>query len=183
MGLSKSIGVRADPILNHNFVVTLLDTSSTLSTLKSVAKSVAFDVVLGGFMECTGLEIAMQVEEYREGGRNGEVLKFPGHLSWSNITLKKGIGGTGMWDWMTEFGEGKGKRRDGLIVLLSDLHVPNNIWYFRRGLPLTYTAPSMNAKQSEVAVESVVISHEGVYQVPYVWLGAAAAGAIAGFAT
>lgn len=180
MGLSKSVGVRADPILAHNFVVTLLDSTSAFSA-KNIAMSAALDVVLGGFMECTGLEASMQIEEYREGGRNGEVLKFPGHLSWSNITLRKGIGGLGLWDWITEFGQGKGKRRDGLIALMSDLHVPNNVWYFRRGLPMTYTAPPLHAAQNEVAVETVVISHEGVYQVPYVWIGDAAAGAIAGF--
>ena len=44
--------------------------------------------------------------------------------------------------------EGKGKRRDGLIVLMNELHLPSHIWYFRRGLPYKYSGPSMNASQS-----------------------------------
>jgi phage tail-like protein len=112
------------------------------------------------------------------------VLKFPNRVTWSNITLKKGVGsGTALWDWHYGFVEGKGKRRDGLIVLLNDLHLPNNIWYFRRGLPVKYTAPSMNAAQNTVAIESIEIAHEGIYQVPFVGLGAAAASAVIGLAS
>lgn len=184
MAVLGALGVRSDPLLNHNFVVSLLDTSSDLALAGSIAMSAIFDVALGGFSECSGLEMSLQVEEYREGGNNGTVLKFPTRTSWSNITLKKGVGaGTALWDWHYSFVEGKGKRRDGVIVLLSELHVPNNIWYFRRGLPLKYSGPSMNAAQSQVAIESIEIAHEGVYQVPLVGLGAAAAGMIADLAT
>jgi phage tail-like protein len=170
------VGVRGDPVLNHNFVVSLLDTSSGLALAKSIALSAVFDVALGGFSECTGIEMALDVEEYREGGLNGTVLKFPTRVTWSNITLRKGIGaGTALWDWHYGFVEGNGKRRDGLIVLLTELRLPHNIWYFRRGLPVKYTGPAMNAGQSQVAIEAIEIAHEGIYQVPYVGYGAAAA--------
>ena len=119
--------------------------------------------------------MALDVEDYREGGRNGTVLKFPTRIKWTNIALKKGIGaGQGLWEWHYGFAEGKGKRRDGVIGLLNDLHLPNNIWYFRRGLPVRYTGPAMNAGQSQVAIEAIEIAHEGIYQVPYVGYGAAA---------
>src|SRR5580765_972628 len=140
MALLSQTALRGDPLLNHNFVISLIDSSSTLSLLGSVAMSAVFDVALGGFNECSGLEMSMQPEEYKEGGRNGTVLKFPSRVTWSNISLKKGIGsGTALWDWHYGFVEGKGKRRDGLIVLLNDLHIPKNIWYFRRGVPVKYT--------------------------------------------
>ena len=172
---SLGLGIRTDPVLNHNFVISLLDTSSTLSMAKSIALSAIFDILAGGFSECSGLEMSLQVEEYKEGGRNGETLKFPTRVTWSNITLKKGIGaGTALWDWHYGFAEGKGKRRDGVIALLNDLHLPNNIWYFHRGLPVKYTAPPMNASQNNVAIEAIEIAHEGIYQVPYVGLGTAA---------
>ena len=128
--------------------------------------SAIFDVALGGFSECSGLEMSLQIEEFREGGNNGRLLKFPTRVTWSNITLKKGVGsGTALWDWHYGFTEGKGKRRDGVIVLLNDRHLPNNIWYFRRGLPVKYTGPSLNATQSSVAIESIEIAHEGLSQV------------------
>jgi phage tail-like protein len=181
MAVLNAVGVRSDPILNHNFVISLLDTSSTLALVGSAALSAIADVALGGFSECAGLEMSLKVEEYREGGRNGTVLKFPTRVEWSNITLKKGIGaGTALWDWHYGFAEGKGKRRDGIIVLLNDLQVPNNIWHFRRGLPVKYTGPSLNATQNNVAIEALEIAHEGIWQVPFVGVGAAAASITAG---
>jgi hypothetical protein len=57
---------------------------------------------------------------------------------------------------------------------MTELRLPHNIWYFRRGLPAKYTGPSMHAGQSQVAIEAIEIAHEGIYQVPYVSLGAAA---------
>ena len=180
MALISRTALRGDPVLNHNFVISLIDTSSTLALVGSLALSAISDVALGGFSECTGLEMSLQVEEYKEGGRNGAVLKFPTRITWSNITLKKGIGvGTELWDWHYGFAEGKGRRRDGIIMLLNDLRVPNNIWYFRRGLPVKYSGPALNATQNNVAIESIEIAHEGIHQMPSVGLGAAAIRAVA----
>ncbi len=174
---------RDDPVLNHSFVVSLIDTSSSLALGKSLALSAVLDVVAGGFNECTGLEMSLKLEEYKEGGRNGTVLKFPSRVEWSNITLKKGLGAmTMLWNWHYGFVEGKGLRRDGIIVLLSSLRVPHNIWLFRRGLPVKYTGPSLNATQNNVAIESLEIAHEGIYQLPLVSAGAGISGAVVGAA-
>jgi phage tail-like protein len=183
MGLSRLVGLSLMPTMGYNFVVSLLDTSSAGALAKSIVFSVVGDLLIGGFQECTGLDLSLTMEEYKEGGRNGEILYFPTRSQWGQITLKKGVGAlTPLWDWSYSFVEGKGKRRDGLIILLSDLHIPNNIWYFRRGLPVKYAGPTLNAQQSQVAIEAMTIQHEGIYQVPFVGLGAAAGGLIAGAA-
>ena len=171
--------LRSDPLLNCNFVVSLLDTSSTLAILGSALKSAVADVALGGFSECSGLEMSMKIEEYNEGGNNGSALKFPGRVSHGNLTLKKGQGtSSALWDWHYGFVTGQGKRRDGVVTLLDARQLPNNVWYFRRGLPVKYSGPSMNASQSQVAIESIEIAHEGLWQVPFV--GAAGAVVSAG---
>jgi phage tail-like protein len=172
------VGIRSDPLMAYNFVVSLLDTSSTLATINSAAVSALTDVALGGFSECTGLDTTLETEEYREGGRNGTTLRFPTRVTWAPIVLKRGMGaGTALWDWHHGFVRGEGKRRDGVITLLDDLHLPSHIWYFRRGLPSRYTGPALNAGQSNVAIEAIEIVHEGIYQVPGVGFGAAAASA------
>ncbi|MCK0509724.1 phage tail protein [Aromatoleum buckelii] len=181
MALLAPTALRADPVLNHNFVVSLLDTSSVLATIGSAALSAALDVAVGGFSECSGIEMTMKPEPYKEGGANGFTRQFPNRVEWSAITLKKGIGsGNTLWDWHYGFVIGKGKRRDGLIVLLSDLHVPNNVWFFRRGLPSKYSGPQMNAMQNSVAIESIEITHEGIFQLPFVGAATALASAVAG---
>jgi len=67
---------------------------------------------------------------------------------------------------------GQGKRRDGVIILLNDLRAPNTIWYFRRGLPVKYTGPSLNATQNNVAIEAIEIVHEGIFQLGIGGIGA-----------
>jgi phage tail-like protein len=173
--------LRSDPLLNHNFIVSLLDTSSTLAAIGSAALSAVSDVLLGGFSECSGLEASLKVEEFNEGGNNGAVLKFPGRMSWGNLNFKKGTGSSSaLWDWSYGFVAGTGKRRDGVVVLMNEMHVPNNIWYFRRGLPLKWSGPQLNAAQNSVAIESIEIAHEGLWQVPFVGAAAGLAGLAAG---
>jgi phage tail-like protein len=164
-----------NPLLNHNFVISLIDSSSLLGTRGSISKSGIFDIAVGGFTECSGLEMSMQPDEFKEGGNNGFIHKFPTRVTWSNIVLKKGVGaGTALWDWQYGFAVGRGRRRDGVIMLLTDFEQqPNNIWQFRRGLPVKYTGPAMNAGQSSVAIEAIEIAHEGIYQVPFVAVNAA----------
>lgn len=151
-----------NPALGYNFLITFVDSSSALATTVSAIQHVA----LGGFSECSGLETSQKIEEYNEGGRNSEVLKFPGRVSWNNIVLKRGVtSNTDLWNWYYSFVEGRGKRRDGVIVLQNDLHSPVNIWNFKRGLPAKWTGPSMNASQSNVAIEAIEIAHEGLVQM------------------
>src|SRR5262245_24978135 len=167
MSLLSQTGVRTDPCIAVNFVVSLLDSSSGLALGLSLAQSAIFDVAAGGFTECTGIEMSMDPEEYKEGGRNGAVLQFPNRVKWAKITLKRGFGtGTTLWDWHYSFVEGRGRRRDGLIVLLNHEHLPVQTWYFQRALPVRYQGPAMNASQNTVAIESLELVHEGILQVP-----------------
>lgn len=167
MAVLVELGIRSDPVLNHNFVVSLIDASGGLASIAtSVAKSAVTDVVAGGFSECSGLEMSMEAEEYSVGGGNGAVLKFPSRVKWSNITLKKGVAATSvLWDWHYDYVSGKGKRKNGVITLLNDLHIPNNIWYFEDGLPVRYTGPTLNGSENNVAIESLEIAHHGIFQV------------------
>lgn len=178
MALLSALGVRSDPVLTHNFYITLIDTSSSLALAASVAMAAISDAAMGGFTECTGLEMSLKVEEYREGGRNGEVLVFPTRVEWGKLTLKKGMGRSDLWNWHYGFVDGTGRRRDGVIALLNNFMLPVNIWYFRRGLPVRYSGAAMNASQNQVAIESIEIQHEGVFQVPFAGLatGLATAG-------
>lgn len=151
-------GLRLDPVRTYNFLITLID-SSVLGTLASAVQN----VVLGGFTECTGIEMELETESYNEGGNNGRVLMFPTRVKWSHIRLRRGMAvGAELWNWHYGFVEGKGRRRDGIIVLQNDARVPVQLWSFTRGLPVKWTGPSLNAMQSQVAVEELEIAHEGL---------------------
>ena len=45
---------------------------------------------------------------------------------------------------------------------MNEKHEPHTVWKFRRGLPVKYIAPQLNAQQSNVAIEAITIAHEGL---------------------
>jgi phage tail-like protein len=158
MGLG-GIGMRTDPFRNYNFLVMLVDSASSLMSVLSAIQRTA----LAGFSESSGLEMDLEVEEYKEGGGNGTILKFPTRVKWSNIRLRRGMAASDdLWSWHYNFVEGKGARRDGVIVLQDERHNPAKAWSFTRGLPVKWVGPSMNAAQSQVAIEELEITHEGL---------------------
>jgi phage tail-like protein len=152
-------GLRSDPLPAFNFYISLIDSSSVMGQVLSAISFVA----AGGFTECSGLETSLEVETYNQGGVNNYVLQFPTRVTYSNIVLKRGVGfSEDLWNWHFSYVSNKGARRDGLIFLRNELHIPIKIWVFKRGLPVKWTGPSFNASQSSVAIEGVEIAHEGL---------------------
>jgi len=153
---------RVDPYRAFNFLITLVDSASVLSAVATIIQSVA----QGGFSECSGLEMDMDIEEYKEGGNNGTVLRFPTRMKWTNIRLKRGMTmSNDLWLWHYGFAQGQVQRRDGIIVLQDEQQQPVQTWSFTRGLPVKWTGPSFNATQNAVAIEEIEIAHEGLTMV------------------
>jgi len=153
------VATRIDPVLSHNFLISFVDSSSILTEIPAGITTQP----AAGFSECTGLELTMPPEEYKEGGRNGCVLKFPNRVTWSNLILKRGItADPSLWQWHYAFVQGRGQRRDGMIVLQDDERSPIRIWHFRRGLPVKWTGPALHGSQNSVAIETLEIAHEGL---------------------
>lgn len=150
---------RMDPVMSFNFVVTLIGSGSSLATGQTTVER----SVLGGFSECSGLDMTLDIESYQEGGNNGLVRKFPSRVTWSNLHLKRGVGlSDTLWTWLHAFAEGRVERRDGTVTLQNEQRQPVKVWRFTRGLPAKWTGPTLNAGRSEVAIEELEIAHEGL---------------------
>jgi phage tail-like protein len=152
--------LRIDPLGAYNFYLTLLDSHATVGTLITVA----LNYFVAGFSECSGIEASFEVMELKEGGLNSHVWKLPVRASHSNITLKHGAiyAYDDLWDWHHGWVQGKGTRKDGLIVLKDNSGRPAKIWKFKRGIPMKWSGPALNASQSNVAIEALEIAHEGL---------------------
>jgi phage tail-like protein len=152
---------RIDPLSTFNFYITLIDTSNLAGTIISAIAS----YVVAGFSECSGLEATVEVAEYREGGVNDYVHKFATRATFANITLKHGVIYLydDLWTWHNDFVKGQGKRKDGLIVLMDESRKPAKVWKFKRGIPMKWAGPALHGSQSNVAIESLEISHEGLF--------------------
>jgi len=126
----------------------------------------------GGFQECSGLEIEMDVAELPEGGRNNGTVRQVGRGKYGNLVLKRGMlfpaGGrvnNDLWSWIQNVLNGVRPvaRYDGVIEVLSaDGRDTVATWTFDRGLPQKIAGPQLNAKSGEIAIEELTIAHEGL---------------------
>ena len=81
------IGNRVDPYRGFNFSISMSDSTSALS----IAFSISGVPSVGSFSECSGLDTTLDIEDYKEGGNNGLIRKFPTRVTWGNIKLRRGI--------------------------------------------------------------------------------------------
>ena len=136
---------RNDPYASFNFVVTIG----------------GFKVA--GFSEVSGLDLTTDPIEYRNGDEDNTVRKLPGLKKFSNITLKRGYTQSkDLWNWRKQVMDGKTERQSGSILLKDESHTPVMRWNFRFGWPTKWTGPSFNAKNNEVAIETLEIAVESV---------------------
>jgi phage tail-like protein len=138
-------GARNDPFLAFRFEVKLDDLS------------------VGGFSECAGLQLETEVQDYAEGGLNTHVRKFPGRTKQTNITLKRGVVDRELWDWCYDLSQGQVRFRNGSI-LVRDPSGGQVVmeWQFRQAFPCKWLGPELNATQSNVAVETLELCHQGL---------------------
>jgi phage tail-like protein len=116
-----------------------------------------------GFTECSGLATETTIIEYREGSDKGGVRKLPGMHKFTNITLKRGLtSNRDLWQWRKNIMDGEVDRRNGTIILLADDRTEVARFNFRAGWPSKWEGPHLNAKASEVAIETLEITHEGL---------------------
>lgn len=150
------------PLTKMNFVVTVDSTDG--STAKAA------------FSEITGVEATVDVIEFRQG--NSESLspvKVPGLVKHGNVTMKFGYThGNSFKKWVDNCisSQRKGMERATVTIELIDTTTdPSpttlrtsttgpNLWVLKNAWVTKYTAPDLNAMQSEIAIESVEIAYE-----------------------
>lgn len=117
-----------------------------------------------GFSEVSGLSSEYEVIEYRDGSDAAtSVRKFPGLRKFGNVTLKRGIvGDKRLWDWHDAIAATPSDRRAVAIGLLGADAAPVCRWKLRNAWPSKYEGPSFDADGNEVAIETLVLTHEGL---------------------
>ena len=129
-----------------------------------------FQVDWGGtkisFTEVTGLVMEREKIEYRHSDSpDFNKLGMPGLVKNNNITLKRGKFEKD-FDYNSWFesvaNERVNNRRDVVIRLLNEKHVPVAAWSAARCFPVKVMAPDLKSDANEIAVESMEIAHEGL---------------------
>ena len=117
------------------------------------------------FSEVSGLTVEREKIEYR-GGASKEISKIsmPGMAKNSDITMKRGVvvGDNELYEWFNTAAISQTERRDLTISLLNEALIPTMTWKVKNAYALKVEAPTLKADGNEVAIETIVIAHEGL---------------------
>lgn len=140
-----AVGDRNDPYLGFNFLI-------------EIDQRIA-----GGFSEVTGLQVEVELQEYREGGVNEQLHRLAGPTKYgSNLVLKRGItDDAALWEWHREVRRGTFRRKNIAIVLLDSQRQEQRRWTVLQACPIRWEGPQFRAGTAEVAVETVEFVHRG----------------------
>ena len=84
--------------------------------------------------------------------------KLPGLKKFGNITFKRGFTkDDGLWKWREKVLKGQTDRASGSITLLNEAREPSMSWSFDEAWPRKLDGPTFNAKNNEIAIESLEI--------------------------
>lgn len=123
--------------------------------------------VQAGFQEVSGLGGEITVAEYRRGNsQENTPIKVNTLTKIPDVTLKRGvIGDNDLYDWFARVSGGELDHKEVKIDLLAeDRSGPVVSWKLRGARPMKYTAPTLNAKGNEVAIEELVLAAESIVQ-------------------
>jgi phage tail-like protein len=139
--------------------------STTVWPLPKFRFEVKWDAAVMSFQEVSGLDVEAQPIEYRHGDSPAfSVLKMPGMKKYSDVTMKKGVfkGDNKFWDWFVEIQMNTIKRKAITINLLDEGGKPTMIWTLDKAWPTKITGTDLKSTGNEVAIETIVIAHEGL---------------------
>jgi phage tail-like protein len=119
-------------------------------------------VTEGGFSEVSGLQVTTQVEDFREGGVNEFVYKFPKETTFDNLVLKRGMADTEtFYKWHRNVALGKIERKTISVILKKSDTEDAKTWSFKQAYPIKWTGPELKADSSTIAVETLEFVHHG----------------------
>ncbi len=128
-------------------------------------------IIQAGFKTCSGLEFTQDPQTYREGtDPTLGMRKLPGLIASSDITLARGVADKSeLWDWRKLVMDGKVEeaRKNISIMLMDDEGAVKVQWDLRECWPTKWSGPGLDATSSEIAVETLEITHEGITKVEW----------------
>jgi phage tail-like protein len=124
------------------------------------------NVTEGHFTEVAGLGVQVERISYREAGNNAVVRAIPGRVTYGSIALRYGLTASQeLWDWLMTAVEGRVSRRNVSIVMLDPAGATEVLrWNLINAWPQEWYGSPLDAMSRELAIESLVLAHEGLHR-------------------
>lgn len=147
-----------------------LHSMSTMLGLKTRFHVSVDGVDLGGWSQCQGLQVKFNPDTVKEGGNYHYQHILPGYLQYENVTLARAMNSADTtkvqaWlrdrvsSWVDANSSGGGGTAQ---ITLFDAHGEKvTSWTLRNVYPFAWKGPDLDAMTLGVAMESLVLAHEG----------------------
>jgi phage tail-like protein len=123
-------------------------------------------IVKAGFSRCHIPENRTNVVKYREGNDPPTRRKLWGLNEYGPLVLESGVTDDSvvLYEWRKKVEQGQVDEARGnvAIVLLDEEGNPGPRWEFKQAWPARYHGPQLDANRDAVAIERLVIAHEGM---------------------
>ncbi|KPQ16037.1 MAG: bacteriophage tail region protein [Algoriphagus marincola HL-49] len=115
-----------------------------------------------GFQEVGGLSVEIGVEEYAEGGENRFKHRMPNPVSYTNLTMKRGmLVGSQLMKWFKDSVEAfQFEAQDITVILLNEQHLPLQAWNFINAWPVKWSIEGLNAMENTLMIESIEFAYQ-----------------------
>lgn len=145
---SNNPGNRKDPLPVFCFKVTLDGVGGPMDAF---------------FKSVGGLKYETESIPVREGGANDTTFMLVGATKWSPLIFKKGFtNSSALLKWREEWMAGNMTRVGGTITQLDTELKAKAEWKFTKGWPTKWELSELDASKSELAIETLEITHEGL---------------------
>ena len=139
-----------DPTSIYNFVVKIQDAE------------------VGWFTECSGLTVEREVIPRPEGGVNDYVAQLPGPISYSKLTLKRGLADNALYTWFEKgLYDGKVERHNVSIILYNSDLTQKKQWDLDNAYPVKWSGPDFQADSNQTAIETLELVHHGLKMIDW----------------
>lgn len=143
------------------------------------AKVTELGLDLGDWSSCDGLRVDFKFDAVRSGGEYTSTHVLPLTVSYSPVVLKRAVRkpySDSLQTWLksiaTQWQNAEGEINVGTSVTISlldvyqDTAMPAATWQLQSAFPSSWSGPSLNAKGGDVAMETLVLEHDGFLSGP-----------------
>ena len=145
-------------------------TTATMLGLTTRFRVVVDGVDLGGWARCQGISVKFNPELLPEGGNYQYKHVLPGRVEYDKVTLQRPMSAqdsASVQGWLRERAHNwaaaanSGGGGTAQITLLDSHGAPVATWQLRNVYPDSWAGPDLDAMTFGVAVEKLVLVHEG----------------------
>ncbi len=148
--IQAQAGSRPEPLLAYRFLVEI------------------DGIVQASFLQVEGLNVTVDVIEYREGGDSTSPLLIPGLAHYGPLVLKNGLTSNNeLLEWMEKTTDGTVQRKNLSIIILNAAGEEKARFNVQNAWPSSWSLGKLKSLDTGTVVEELVIQYEGFERASY----------------